>query len=318
MIFRNGKSFDLKGEIHTGLVSFVDITINVDDTKFNVTAGNGMFVNRPNTNFPIITEISWGEKIALTTPFLNTKAGSWLGIDSAGDIIIQEEDFTAQQLTTNIRIGRLSHFDRTVIDNTFNFPLFYYAPLTSSIFTTNYGTIAISGNTITANGANLKIDKSIGQSSRIGANVDIDIDNPDTPTVPAISQLPFRRAYRGTSDNSIVSAIVTDLDCTMWDDGSGTLQSVDPPNNYTIQLIWFFPNNDTHTTFLLYGQEAFATIEEALAALPTYNPVINIDLAGGNIIGYLINDKDCVDLAAQIIAGTSIILPGVIFGPSIR
>jgi hypothetical protein len=311
----------IKNWNHTGLISCGTswdslLSINTDDTLFDVAACSAQVMDLTNPSAPIQTFISWPSQIGLSTPYLATAAGTWIGWSkSTSTIVTSPTDFTLTQLHDDIiRLGRLSHFGNTVITGVYQLPLFYYGDLEYLCFGTSFGVINLSGNVITANGANLKLDKGQGVSYRVGAYVTVDANNPNYPITANVPTFTFLPAYQSaTAGKTTLSTATTDLDPEYYDDGTGTLHAV-TPTYYTIQTTLFFPANGTYTMFMLYGQTEYATFTAAKIALRTYTPIINPDLAGGNIRAMIIIQQGTTDLATAVGAGTAYISSGSVFG----
>lgn len=307
-------STSLNSLLGTGVIEGGEITINADTTKFDVAAGSGILMDKTDRNNPTLTRISWTDQTAVTTPFLNTKAGTWIVVDVNGDIVPREIDLSPDELSSFIRLGRLGHFGKTVITNTFNFPLYYDVENDYAAEIMQYGTTNLSGNTVFANGGgNLKLDKGEGWFSRIGANANTSKNDPNQVFSAAISSITFRRAYRDGTGGTTLTTEVTDIDPDFYDDGDGTLAAV-PSNDYQILDLIMFPYNNSLTIFLLYGQETYANFDMAKSALITYSPVINSDILGSNTRARIIVKESLGDLSAAIIAGNAAITAGALFG----
>ena len=305
-------SGNLSSTIHTGLISGGLLSINADNTKFDISAGTGIIVTRSDKNDITITPISWDDITGITPDNITSAAGEFIGINSNGDVVMSILDFTPDELTTIIRLGRISHFNRTIIDRVYTYRVYYNTDLDLINFVNQFGTTNLSGNVISANGANMSIDKSQGICYRIGANLETNPENPNFPTTPSASPITILRAYRDGSGNTTIAGTYTTLDPNYYDDGSGTLQTVGN-NKYTIQTVLFFPNNTIYTIFVLYGQEEFPNYDAAYSALSTYSPTIEDDLSGGNFRAFIILEKGETDLAAAIAAENAFIQEGVIF-----
>ena len=306
-----------KNWIHTGLISGGAITINVGaSNKIDVAAGSGVIVNLTNDTAPEIFPVSWPTKTALLTPYLATQVTSWVGYSfSAVNIIFSATDFTPEQLHNDVvRLGKIYHINNTTVSAVEALPLLFYSDLDSQLFNTSIGVINLQGNTITANGANLNLDLSSGLCWRTGANIGDDANNPNFLTIYSSSAFNFFPAYQSsTTGLSTVLSTGTSLDPSQYDDGSGSLAPV-TAGYYTIQTALFFPVGTDFQMFVLYGQAQYATYDDAIAALALYSPVIQQDLAGGNIRAFIVIAKGTTDLDAAIAGGTAYISNGFMFG----
>jgi hypothetical protein len=126
------------------------------------------------------------------------------------------------------------------------------------------GPLNASGNVFSANGANLNLDKSAGETFRVGTNYATSKKSPSVTQDGGLSGFSFQYRYQDGVGGWTRDAPTTVVDPNQYDDGSGTLASV-PNNNWTIQAIFLFGATDA--PFLQYGQETFGTQAAAEAAL---------------------------------------------------
>lgn len=199
-----------EGMTFSGQVEGGDPSINVDPTKFNLTEGYGFLIDNSDPINPVRRKVEWTATVGETTPFLNSDAGTFLGKDVDGNTVTQVTDFTPTQLANQIiRLGRLGHFGRTVITGRFYYPWRYLScDLDWAIDIIKKGTVNIEGNEFSANGANLRLNKTPGLSHRIGANYETDKNRPNTPESPGEDQIGFLRASRSGSDSTILNYTV--------------------------------------------------------------------------------------------------------------
>jgi len=201
-----------EGMDFTGLANGGNLAINANPTKYDIPEpGNSYVVDKSDPDNPVRTEVTWDPKLELTTPFLTSHAGTFVGLDGGGAVVMQVTDFSPTQMANSItRIGRLSHFNRSTITGRFFYPARY---LSANIDWINSiiqkGTVNESGNIFSANGANLRLNKTVGLSSRIGANYETDKNNPNMPTTPAVSEIEYLRIYRGASNSTITSTTLS-------------------------------------------------------------------------------------------------------------
>jgi len=282
------------------------ISINADDTLIDITAGSGYIIDNSIPDKKVVTKIEWDDMIGVSVTYLNTASGTFIGIDANGDLVQQIEDFYPGQTHTlreTIRLGRLGHFDKTVVSQVFNYPYhFLSTDIDYACCNILQGTVSAKGCVISNNGANLKLDFSEWIARRIGANYETDPNNPNTPVVPGVSQFTFFPAHTDGTGYTTLGALTSDIDPTFWDDGSSTLQPVGV-NDYTIQEVVFFPNNITYTSFIIYGQELYSNLGQAEEALFTYRAEINDDIKGGSSRALIMIRGGATDLDVEIAAG---------------
>jgi len=293
--------------LSTGIVEGGLITVNGGDpTKFDISAGYGYIVDKY-TNPGNVTQtlVNWTSKTAVT-PVWNSLPSIFIGIDSSGNVVIQNADFSPLQLTTTFRIGRVFTLDGINIASALYLPIFCWENPLEVILGNSIGQVLkISGNIVTENGNNLKLDKTLGVSVRHGANAINEPLSPHTPTTPIFSPVYFVPVYISATGGIIPQAVTSDLNPTQWDDLSGTLQTV-PPNKYTTQIMKFYPYNSTATIFVGYGQKLYSTLTDAIDDLSRYvtNKLYEPEGIEGAInLCTITFREDVTDLAAAILAG---------------
>lgn len=313
---------------HTGLIYETVININADTTKFDITTpgGNGKFayVDRlTNPNNPIIEYIEFDDILAIPSTYLLTNAGTFIGLDqslglpiTSANVVQQVEDFSRVQLETIVRIGRISHFGNVEITGTFNLSLMIEGDLDIMAKAIIYGTEKILDAQISANGANLKIDRAYGCFYRVGAGSTRATKN--IPCSPISPQMPFIPAYNDTDGTAILSASVTDIDCTQYDNGAGALVGVGS-NNYANIYIYFFPYLSTQTVFHIYGKTNANTLDAAIEVLQIPADFhIPTDILGGILLASITMREDQINLTTAIAGGLAKIILTDSFGNLIK
>jgi len=254
-----------KTTANTGIISGGLLTINTDPTKFDISAGSGYIIDH-SVSPPLVTIVEWSAFTAQTVTNLATSFATDIAIDSAG-AIVQQNSFTNTELRSVILLGGLDHANQTSIGNTFEIQVPSTA-IGSSLkeLSKAIGDINISGNVFSANGANLKINKSSGTAFKFGANNVSSPTDPHITTQALLTQANFSYVYDDGAGDGVFQAQTSDIVPTSIDNGSGTLASVSG-NNFTIQRILLFPN--ANTVFIQYGTQSFTTLASAISGLST-------------------------------------------------
>jgi hypothetical protein len=251
----------------TSIFSGGELTINGGDpAKFDVAAGNGLVVNNhSDPNNPVVTPVSWSAFPAEAVPGLAISPVTHVAIDSAGSLVKSTTSFTKLQQRDLILLGFLIHVDGVAVEfagsnvrNGFNQYLDFVD------FIEDFGPFNTSGNVYSANGVNLNLDKSSGQTYNLGSNYDNDKKRPAVTDDIAISVASLRYTYRNGIGGFSISPLATIIDPNQYDDGTGTLSSV-PAGKWTIQRIFLFAQ--IPLTIVHYGQFIFNSKEEALSFL---------------------------------------------------
>ena len=287
----------------TGLLTGGAITINANPAQYDVAAGSGYVVDNSNPTAPVITFVTWDAVSAVAPADLATDPSTSIGVNSAGTVIQQTGDFTLEQTRDIIVLGKVEHADNTEISAAINLPRVYYgSALDADDISQIIGPFNISGNVFSDNGANLNLNKSVGEFYKLGANYTTDALVPNTPDSPLLTAASFvyRTRTAVPSDPFTQAAPVTVVDPSQWDNGSGTLQSV-TAGKFTRQEIYVYPG--TNQIVLQYGQKEYDSLEEA--ELEVGNHVEDSNLDGAVWRASLIIQEGTTQLSTAIAGGTA-------------
>jgi len=114
----------ISGGLSTGIISGGALTINSNNTLFDVAAGSGYIVNT--TVFPVTTTlINFPASIGNSVTNLLTAFSTDIAINAAGSVV-QQSSFSGIEQRSVITLGGLDHSNQTNIINTFvlNNPVF--------------------------------------------------------------------------------------------------------------------------------------------------------------------------------------------------
>jgi len=277
----------------TGIVSGGIVTINQDNAQaFNISAGAGYVIdNYSDPENPQYVYVAWPNLIVTASAFPGpgqeaTQPRTNIAIDANGNVFQKADKFTPQDYREKIVLGRAVHVTSPVITRTLNFPLttynrgFHWFDLANSI-----GPVNIGGNIYSAGGTDRTIQKSSGQTYRVGTNYAIDPTSPDITTDSGANPVTFRYRYRNGS-TFIETAPTTIATGSLYDNGSGTLQTVNN-NQWTVQRIFFF--GATGTTIIQFGQFIYNSRASAQLGALNEQTVTDPNLLEDAILrGYLI------------------------------
>jgi hypothetical protein len=286
----------------TGLLYGGIISINAGNSaQFDITAGRGQIHASGSTYtsgpFPTLQYVDWAGQTGITLTYLATNDTTWIYIDSAGAVQQRTEYYTDAQLEETIIIGQLVHPSRTFINLARTNPNVAYATDKQyEQFIRSFGPIKVSGHTISANGANLKLNRTSGTAFSLGRNWINDTDNPSVVSDPAQTDCIFYRYYRGATAGTFITVPnQTAIDPTKYDDGSGTLQTV-PGGKYTIQRIFFYPNTPT-LLGVYYGRGEYTSLADAAANINFENfTEIENTKTNAIFVAYLLVKSGATDL----------------------
>ena len=253
---------------HTGVRSGLELSVNTDNTKFDITTGNAIIVNRePDPLNSVIIRIAFPTTLATTDPFL-TNTFTFVFLDNTGTVITRiTPPSTLDDLNDLIFIGQLRHAGSVIVavDNN---PIMAHGASASHISELVFnGGIRLSGAIISPNGANLQVDITAGILEQFGRGHVVNENNPNS--YPSSAQVPitgFSKAFVDGTGELILDISNNLLDPSLFnEDGLGTLETVSPANNYTTLRV--FQAAGSEVVVFYYGTETFSSAANALAAV---------------------------------------------------
>lgn len=262
----------LTENVPTGILNGGELT-KANNTQFTIAAGDGI-INDINKSagsdpHPEIKKISWSQQTitVFNLDSLNTnQLNAWIYVDVNGVVQQQATAFTDAQKKSNIVIGSAIHTEG-VLKFVRTFPVTAYnsnSQLTE--FANIFGPLKKSGHKVSANGANLSIDRAAGVAFALGRNYVADPENPSTVSDSAQVQSTIHRYYRDGSggfvlDDGVAGAGYTILDPTKYDDGTGTLATVSG-GHYSVQRLYYFPGTPS-IIISYYGHDEYNSLDAA-------------------------------------------------------
>ena len=152
------------------------------------------------------------------------------------------------------------------------------------------GLIVLDGNRISANGANLSIDKSAGTVHQEGINFHSDRKQPNIKNLGALIPITFR--YR--TQSSVEGSDTTVLDPTVYDN-AGVITAIPGSSNRATNVrVYMFSTGNIRVQ---YGQQWYNTLAEAVANVTTEPFIKELNIDDNAILVSVISiTKDCVSL----------------------
>lgn len=290
--FDNEKAGDLLALLSsTGVRSGAVMSVNGgDNTKFDIATGVGYIVDYSTPSAPSIKRIAIGPFTAQTVTNLASADFTWILIDSSGSIIQQNTVPTATQRRQNIVLGRLNHSNRTNISFANTLPDFTFSSISQlGDLMDSIGPFNITGNVISANGANLSLNKSAGTIFQKGYNYSSSTTSPHIVTTAGLTALTF--AYQNQTGGP--GSNVTVLDPTTYDVG-GVTTTVPASNNATVQRVYLFGSNSVR---IQRGQAFYPSFANALQDYTQETFVESPLISGFAVpIAYIVMTKSCTSL----------------------
>jgi hypothetical protein len=271
----------------TGLSTGGILSVNVDPTKFDLTAGTGTVVDYATdpTN-PTITSVTWGAFTAQSVTGLAIQDATYILINSAGAILQQSNYPDASQRRANIFVGRLGHSNHTSVQFATSFPDLVQSP-TSQLydFMDALGSFNINGNELSDNGANFQFQKSAGNVFFRSFNYPTNDQQPHTSLVASATPATF--FYR--TQTALNSTPMISVDVTKYDVG-GVVTTIPNATDAVIHRVFLAPNGVIN---IQYGQNLYANLSTALASIATDTFIVNPTIPDVTIlIGYIVAQKN--------------------------
>lgn len=265
-------------------------------TTFNISAGSAIFVNE----IGIKSTLNWTVKTDLALTYLATNLITFVGINASGTVIQQQSSFTTLQSRTIAVIGVVVHVNKTTVDTVNNEQHVSYN-VSSQLYDAmeSIGFFNVNGNIFSANGANLNINKSLGDMFKMGSNYDTDVNNPHVRTLASLTPVTFQYRF-SNGDNGVTG---NNIDPDNIDDGAGGLTIVGN-SKWSVQRIYVFTSNNVK---IQRGVSEYSTSAAAISGIATEPYVTEPSIAANGLFrGWLVvkkgatvlNGSDAVFLSA--------------------
>jgi len=253
----------------TGILTGGAITVNGGDpAKFNIAAGVGIIVDHTNPLASTAQLVSWPTFTAVAITNLATALQTYVAINATQNIIQSPVHFTATEHKNYIAIGWIGHVTHTSIVSLIGDPdVAFDATARLADLSRALGPFNVSGNIFSPNGTNLLINKSGGETYRLGSNFVNSNKDTDQRTDPALVAAPFYYTWRDGAGSWILGPQTTSINPNLWDNGSGVLQAI-PNGRFTVQVIKYFSGVSGVTVRIEYGQTLYSNIAAAWSVLP--------------------------------------------------
>lgn len=283
---RNYKA-SLSNGIHEGL----QVTINADPSKINIAAGTYTIVDDwTDPQNPVVYDVTYAGATGVTVTYLATNNFSYILLDTAGSIVQLSSTPTGTQHRSTVTLAQLGHTNRTSIASVNPQVEVFACPVEQLRDYWNFFSIASKANIISANGANLSINKSLGYLFAPGANFYTNPEDPHVVEIAAASPATFRR--RTQTGNGANGA--TTIDPGNYD-VAGTITAI-VGTKYTNQRVYLFPNGNL---IVQYGQELYSNMSNAIAAIPNESYTVYANTVGNAaFIGVISVRSTATDLSS--------------------
>jgi hypothetical protein len=257
----------------TGILYGGILSPTIGGTTFNISAGIGQIFGLTASIYGVVpskTYVTWNDFSGITVENIATDKFTYVYIDSDGDLQQQITPFTDAQYRTDIVIGVICHIDNTSIILGTNAQNTAYgdSDRLTQLFDL-FGPMKKEGLVVSAYDADLRLFRSSGLVLKIGVNYQNDPFEPDEIALSAASPAGCCRLYRDGSGDFVFDTngglFYTSVDPTKYDDGDGTLATVNN-NQWTVQRLYVFPNNP-NDIICYYGVQIYNSQDDAVAGI---------------------------------------------------
>ena len=288
----------LENVVGTGVQWGGILSVNTDNTKFDISAGAGWIVNNTTGAVPVATKVTWSAFTAQSDIYLTSYPRTYIYIDNGGNIVQEFSPPASTDLRTKLYIGRTVHTNLSTITSTVAEPAML---IDNSAYLHDFylaiGALNVTGNTISPNGTNLSFNRSAGTTFRLNANARNSLTDPNIVTDNAATPQSFKYELGHSGYTTwTVGSSVTVIDPTHWDDGSGTLQSV-TVGNWTIQRVYLSAQyTGTPNIYVFYGQKQYASLTAAINGTSQDVVIVDPSTSEYTLLGYIIVSQGCTAL----------------------
>jgi hypothetical protein len=285
----------------TGVISGGVLSINVNPTLIDISAMVGYIVDY-NSSAPItptnpsLVKVSTPAQVGLALTGPPTQLATWWLVDSAGTFIQQAFGPTNIQNRTHIVLGATPRVGGVIIVAQSIPTVLSQIPNQLVDLMQGLGPFSTTGNILSANGANLTVNKTAGTLfirafSQISA-----YQNPNASTLPAQIPCTFRRATATT----VLAPLQTTIDVGNYDPaGLGVVTPVGGGANTStnFRIYGFGTAGITDQIAVQYGQNTYSSLANAVAGIGSGNYIPNPAFAAGALLGWVTATRTAVDLS---------------------
>lgn len=281
---------------NTGILEGGAMTVNGgDNTLIDVTAGTARICDYTDPLNPVHRVITWDAQTI--DPTLDVDDIVWIGVQESitpgiGEIIFNTQ-FTQLEKRSIAVLGRVWGIVATGVIlgiGQYTTPAFDQGN-TAQDLSYAIGSFNKTGNVYSANGANLLLNRSAGESFRFGAGWGT---NPTSPHVHTDALQTAISQYIYIISGSNVLDVQTDVDPDNYD-LAGTKTAV-PTGKFTLQRFYFFPVSQVLA--ISYGQELFDSMAQAIGAAGEDDITLDNEVIDGSILrGWVALKQGATDLS---------------------
>ena len=248
---------------------------------------------------PTATRVSTGQMTVALDAAALMRTPTWWMVDAAGVVHQIDHRPTNVELRQRVALGFTAQLGGSIYTVHSTAVLMHQPMNQFSDLVEGLATFSISGNLISPNGANLRLNQSGGRLFSRSVNYNsgaVLTNNPNVHTTIAQTPLNFQYFLRNTTT---LPPQVNVVNPTVYDN-AGVLTAVGGgANTSTVQRIWAFTTNTTTGQILVqYGQSTYSSLSAAVNAIGSGTHVPNpLFTVGGALVAYLAVVRSATDLS---------------------
>lgn len=289
-------------DLSTGIASGGELSVNAGNpAAIDISAVDGYIVDylAGTQAQPVITRVKTADQtVALDAAGLARTVTWWL-MNSTGTVIQQASKPTNSQRRTHLVLGVTAQ-DSGIIFVEQTLPTILPQPANQlADLMDGLGPFVISGNTVTANGANLMIDQSAGTLFSRAFNHFFGptlTNDPHVNTTQAQSPAQFRYI---TQSASVFGPLIATVDVANYDNAGVITPIGGGSNSSTVHHLWLFATNTAAAQLAFqYGQTVYGSLSAAVDAIGAGTFVINpLIPSNGALIAHIAATRTATDLS---------------------
>ena len=282
-----------QADLSTGIASGLDLNANANPQAFDITPFIGYVVDNSDALSvrPTVTRVDYAGGTVVLDAAAQLRSVTYVLMDAAQTITQQATYPTRAQFRTSLFLGAIVYDTGlgTIVELQTLPAILPQAANQMVDLLDSLGPFSINGNFVSANGANLSIDKSSGDLFARAFNYisgGTITNNPHITLSPAQSPTTFRRILQVATVPT--PPPVTTIDPANYDVGGVLTPIGGGVGTSTIQRVWLFATNTASTQVAIqYGQQTYSSLSNAVAAVGAGIFVPAPVTAVGTLIGYL-------------------------------
>lgn len=271
----------------SGVESGCTVTLPTS-TTFSISSGFLKFVDTSTTPHTY-SSVAFAGVTGVTNSHVSTSPQTYLYVNSSGTVTQRTTDPTVQLTNDEVLIAVIANASGSQIAFSYRNFVVNSAGVTLQEIGRVLGAVNVANKIkISANGANLNVNRSAGEIFRIGANYGTSARFANTLSINAGTPVNFSHIFRDGSGSWKFSTVTTALDTAHYDDGTGGTNNPTATIASNRYQIFRFYQAGNQNMIVAYGQAIYNSLANAEAAIGTESVDLSPLLNSQSLIGYVI------------------------------